>query len=348
MNSVSPPATSWTHPPHGCLKRFVASAPSRSTRTRQPRRVCSTSRADRGAPELRGEAYCLRRSSRMSWSSSTAQARDPVRPGPPGAVYDRAGGHQRSRRSGAFGSSCIWGANVIPSPTWTTVATPSFWRHQEGLDGEVLNVVDDDLPRAAILAALQAPRQTFRSIRCRASRAIPVLLWEKYSECPRGSSARLQSPAWHAYWKGAAIPTPSSNAGGWPRAYRRRRLNAISRAAGTRARCRLGGHRRKWKNRRLACRADPAHQGSDLVAVCDREELMARQLAERFDVGALSTTRPTPGRGEARGRAHHDTAAEPFRARTAVSRARCHVYVEKPSRSTPRGRGTACAGERRG
>jgi len=70
--------------------------------------------------------------------------------------------------------------------------------------------------------------------------------------------------------------------------------------------------------------------GSEIVGVCDREPLMARQLAERFriarwttDLGELLATRPDVVHVTTPPASHFDIA------RTCLG-AGCHVYVEKP------------------
>lgn len=72
-------------------------------------------------------------------------------------------------------------------------------------------------------------------------------------------------------------------------------------------------------------------EGCEIVAVCDREPLMARQLAERFPVGRcftsvqalLSESRPEVVHITTPPASHFDLA------RTCLA-AGCHVYVEKP------------------
>jgi nucleoside-diphosphate-sugar epimerase len=76
---------------------------------------------------------------------------------------------------------------------------------RDGLDGEALNVVDDDLPTS---------RQFLRLYKrhVRAFRSIPVprpasyalcALWEAYSAWSEGQLPPVfNRRAWHAYWKG--------------------------------------------------------------------------------------------------------------------------------------------------
>src|SRR2546422_7053055 len=71
--------------------------------------------------------------------------------------------------------------------------------------------------------------------------------------------------------------------------------------------------------------------GCDIVAVCDREELMARQLAERFKVERYFDDL---GRLLEESRPHVVHITTPPQSHFAIARQclerGCHVYVEKP------------------
>src|SRR5688500_12361657 len=71
--------------------------------------------------------------------------------------------------------------------------------------------------------------------------------------------------------------------------------------------------------------------GSRLIAVCDREKLMADQLAERFDVKGSFVDVDTMLR-EARPNVVHITTPPQshFDLAKKCLKAGCHVYVEKP------------------
>ena len=71
--------------------------------------------------------------------------------------------------------------------------------------------------------------------------------------------------------------------------------------------------------------------GSMVVAACDREPLMAQQLAERFRIEACFDDVGEMLRGAiARRRSRHDAAAEPSPVGRQCLEAGSHVYLEKP------------------
>ena len=61
--------------------------------------------------------------------------------------------------------------------------------------------------------------------------------------------------------------------------------------------------------------------GCEIVGVCDKEPLMARQLAEKFPIKRLFRQLAGTVEGNpARRRAHHDAAGKPFQSCQALSR----------------------------
>ena len=68
-----------------------------------------------------------------------------------------------------------------------------------------------------------------------------------------------------------------------------------------------------------------------IVALCDRELLMAAQLGERFGIAQCFSDAGRNAAGSlAECRSHHNSAAEPFCSARAMPRSRRHVYLEKP------------------
>ena len=88
----------------------------------------------------------------------------------------------------------IWGEEIeFLSRMWIIVPTPSCWpASQKGVDGEVFNIVDDDLPTSrGFLKMYKKNVRDFRSI------YVPYrvfylfcYLWEKYSNGRRGNCRR--------------------------------------------------------------------------------------------------------------------------------------------------------------
>ena len=127
----------------------------------------------------------------------------------PGAVY----GPGRTGISGRIGSGAfgiflhLGGANVIPFTYVDNCADAIVLAGiRKGLDGEVLNVVDDDLPTSRqFLRLYKRHVRPFRSIPVpRVASYLLCSLWEKYSAWSEGQLPPVfNRRAWHAYWKGS-------------------------------------------------------------------------------------------------------------------------------------------------
>ncbi len=161
-------------------------------------------------PELRGEAYCFAKVKQDQLVAEYARKHGIsyvlVRPG---VVYGPGKGEITGRiGSGAFGIFLhLGGSNTIPF-TYVDNCADAIVRAgvRPGVDGEVLNVVDDDLPTSREFLRLYK-----RHIRSFVSVPVPRLasyllcsLWETYSarsggQLPPVFNRRL----WHAYWKGS-------------------------------------------------------------------------------------------------------------------------------------------------
>jgi nucleoside-diphosphate-sugar epimerase len=77
---------------------------------------------------------------------------------------------------------------------------------RRGVDGEIFNVVDDDLPSSRqVLRAYKRKVEAFRSIYLpRAASYLLYCAWERYSVFSKGQlPPAFNRRAWHAYWKGS-------------------------------------------------------------------------------------------------------------------------------------------------
>src|SRR3989475_11928629 len=174
---------------HGCLKRFVSiSSFAVYTNRDKPRRgLLDESCPIEEHPELRGEAYCFAKVKQdelvMEYGRKHAIPYVLIRPG---VVYG-AGKTEINRRigTGAFGLFLhLGGSNVIPFTYVENCADAIVLAGiRPGIDGEVLNVVDDDLPTSRRFLRLHK-----RHVRSFASVPVPrplsyilCALWERYS-----------------------------------------------------------------------------------------------------------------------------------------------------------------------
>jgi nucleoside-diphosphate-sugar epimerase len=197
---------------HGVLRRCVSvsSFAVYTNRDKPGGRVLDESCPIETRPASRGEAYCYAKTKQdelvLDYARKHGLAYVLVRPGTiygPGnpGITVRVG-------SGAFGVFLhLGGRNAIPL-TYVDNCAEAIVRAGlvPGVDGEVFNVVDDDLPTS---------RQFLRLYKrhVRAFRSIPVprpvsyalcVAWEKYSGWSGGQLPPVfNRSAWHAYWKGS-------------------------------------------------------------------------------------------------------------------------------------------------
>ena len=197
---------------HGSLRRFVSiSSFAVYTNRDKPRRgLLDESCPVEERPTLRGEAYCFAKVKQdqlvMEYGSKHAIPYVLVRPGSvygPGTtgITGRVG-------SGAFGIFLhLGGVNVIPFTYVDNCADAIVLAGiRKGIDGEVLNVVDDDLPTSReFLRLYKRHVKPFRSIPVpRLASYLLCSLWEKYSTWSEGQlPPAFNRRAWHAYWKGS-------------------------------------------------------------------------------------------------------------------------------------------------
>jgi nucleoside-diphosphate-sugar epimerase len=196
----------------GCLKRFVnVSSFAVYTNRHKPRRKL----LDESCPveehaELRGEAYCYAKLKQDELVTEYGRQHGIsyvlVRPG---AVYGPGTTGITGRvGSGAFGLYLhLGGSNIIPFTYVDNCADAIVLAGiTRGIDGEVLNVVDDDLPTSRhFLRLYKRHVGSFRSIPVpRVASYILCLVWERYSSWSRGQLPPVfNRRAWHAYWKGS-------------------------------------------------------------------------------------------------------------------------------------------------
>lgn len=193
-----------------CLRRFLnVSSFAVYTNTAKPRwRLLDESCPVERHPELRGDAYCFAKVKQdeivAEYGKRSGIPYVIVRPGyvyGPGkeTITDRVG-------VGTFGIFLhLGGSNTIPFTYVDNCAEAiALAGLKQGVEGEVFNVVDDDLP-----SSRQFLRLYKRNVRRFASIYVPRMisyalcyLWEKYSnwseeQLPPAFNRRR----WHAYWK---------------------------------------------------------------------------------------------------------------------------------------------------
>jgi nucleoside-diphosphate-sugar epimerase len=195
---------------HTCLRRFVnISSFAVYTNTQKPRlRLLDESCPVEKHPELRGDAYCFAKVKQdeivTEYGKRFGIPYVIVRPGyvyGPGneAITGRVG-------IGTFGVFLhLGGSNTIPFTYVDNCAEAIVLAGlKNGVDGEVFNVVDDDLPSSR--AFLRVYKQNVRSF---TSLYVPHVvsyalccLWEKYSNWSEGQLPPVfNRRAWHAYWR---------------------------------------------------------------------------------------------------------------------------------------------------
>ena len=195
---------------HGRLKRVVSvsSFSVYSNMEKAGGRLLEESCAIEARPELRGDAYCFAKAKQDEVVSEYARTRGlPSVTVRPGWVYGPGNEALTGRVGiGTFGLFLhLGGGNQIPATYVDNCADAIVLAGLvSGVDGEVFNVVDDDLPTSRQL--LQGYKKHVRSFR---SIYLPhfvsyvlCALWEKYSKWSYGQLPPVfNRRAWHAYWK---------------------------------------------------------------------------------------------------------------------------------------------------
>jgi nucleoside-diphosphate-sugar epimerase len=197
---------------HGCLKRLVnvSSFAVYTNRDKPQRNLLDETCPVEDHSELRGEAYCYAKVKQDELVAEYGRKHGiPYVLVRPGAVYGPGTKGITGRvGSGAFGIYLhMGGSNIIPFTYVDNCADAIVLAGiTSGVDGEVFNVVDDDLPTSRkFLRLYKRNVRPFRSIPLpRVASYALCALWEKYS-----SWSEEQLPpvfnrrAWHAYWKGS-------------------------------------------------------------------------------------------------------------------------------------------------
>jgi nucleoside-diphosphate-sugar epimerase len=192
---------------HETVERFV-NVSSFAVYSNRHGRMLDEAGAIDAHPEKRGQAYCY---AKVRQDEMVAQyARDHglrcvfVRPGVvygPGneAIHARVG-------LGTFGVFLhLGGSNTVPLTYVDNCADAIVLAGMvEGIDGEVFNVVDDDLPTSRqFLRAYKHDVRRFRSLYLpHALSYVACWSWEKYSTWSEGQLPLVYGrSAWHANWK---------------------------------------------------------------------------------------------------------------------------------------------------
>src|SRR2546427_6302951 len=195
---------------HTCLRRFVnISSFAVYTNTQKRRwRLLDESCPVENRPELRGDAYCFAKIKQDEIVTEYGEKFGiPYVIVRPGYVYGPGKEDITGRVGiGTFGVFLhLGGSNVIPFTYVDNCAEAIVLAGlKKGVDGEVFNVVDDDLPSSRRFLRLYK-----RNVRHFTSIYVPHVvsyalcyLWEKYSTWSAGQlPPAFNRRKWHAYWK---------------------------------------------------------------------------------------------------------------------------------------------------
>ncbi len=195
---------------HGCLERFV-NISSFSVYSNQRKRhgmVLDESCPVEQSPALRGEAYCFAKVEQDHIVTEYGKTRGiPYAIVRPGQVYGPGNDGITGRVGiGTFGIFLhLGGSNTLPLTYVDNCADAIILIGlKHGADGQIFNVVDDDLPTSRKFLRLYKKNvATFPSLYV--SHAVSYVLcylWEKYSvwsheQLPPAFNRRR----WHSYWK---------------------------------------------------------------------------------------------------------------------------------------------------
>lgn len=194
----------------GCVRRFVlVSSFTVYTNRGKPRgRLLDESCPVEEHPELRGDAYCFAKVRQEQLVAEYGRKFGiPYAVVRPGSVYGGSNGQITGRVGlGTFGLFLhMGGSNTIPFTYVDNCAEAIVLAGLvEGIEGEVFNVVDDDLP-----SSRQFLRQYKKNVRRFRSVFVPHVLshglcylWEKYSQWSNGQlPLAFNRQRWHAEWK---------------------------------------------------------------------------------------------------------------------------------------------------
>jgi nucleoside-diphosphate-sugar epimerase len=195
---------------HGCLRRFVTiSSFAVYTNRHKPRwRMLDESCPVEAHPEARGDAYCYAKVRQdemvIDYGRRFGVPYVIIRPG-----YVFGPGNEGISGRVGLGSFGIFihlgGSNPIPFTYVDNCADAiALAAIRKGIDGEVFNVVDNELPTSRKFL-----RMYKRNVRSFKSLYFPhfmsymlCFLWERYSRWSEGQLAPTYNrAAWHNYWK---------------------------------------------------------------------------------------------------------------------------------------------------
>ena len=195
---------------HGCLKRFVnvSSFTVYSNTGKKQGRLLTEMCPVEPHPELRGEAYCFAKIKQdelvTEYGSKYGLPYVTVRPG-----YVLGPGKKSiSGRVGidTFGIFLhLGGSNEIPFTYVDNCAEAiALAGLTQGIEGEVFNIVDDNLPSSRrFLRLFKRKVKRFRSLYVPHSISYALCyLWERYSQWSEGQLPPVfNRKEWHSYWK---------------------------------------------------------------------------------------------------------------------------------------------------
>jgi nucleoside-diphosphate-sugar epimerase len=195
---------------HKCLRRFVnvSSFAVYTNRHKPRRRLLDESCPVEEHPELRGDAYCFAKVKQddivTEYSKKFGIPHVIVRPG---YVY----GPGKKAITGRVGIDTfgfflhLGGSNPIPFTFVENCAEAIVLAGlKKGVDGEVLNIVDDELPTSRqFLRQYKRKVKHFKSIYVPHAMSFALCyLWEQYSAWSEGQlPPTFNRLEWHAFWK---------------------------------------------------------------------------------------------------------------------------------------------------
>lgn len=197
---------------HKCLRRFVSiSSFAVYTNRNKPAKVLDEMCPVEARAEVRGDAYCYAKVKQdellVEYGAKHGIPYVILRPGVvygPGktGIVGRVG-------LGTFGLFLhLGGSNRLPL-TYVDNCSEAIVLAglKEGVEGQVFNVVDEDLPSSRqVLRLYKRAVKGFRSVYL--PRVLSYLFfyaWERYSAWSQGQLPPVfNRSAWHAYWKGSA------------------------------------------------------------------------------------------------------------------------------------------------
>lgn len=194
----------------GCIQRFVnvSSFAVYSNRGKRRGRLLDESCPLEEHPEARGEAYCFAKVKQDELVTEYGnRLRIPYVIVRPGFVYG-PGNEPISGRVGVdtFGVFLhLGGGNIVPLTYVDNCADAiALAGLRKGVEGEVFNIVDDDLPSSRLFLRMYKRHvKRFRSVYVpHAVSYMLCRLWEGYSARSKGQLPAVYNRArWHANWK---------------------------------------------------------------------------------------------------------------------------------------------------